>query len=97
MQEYYMICKFTSKGAENIKASSDRIAKVKKMFKDSGANIISFHIVLGRFDTIVHVEAPNDETIAKLSLQIGALGNVHIETLRAFSEEEFLAMVKQIA
>ncbi len=42
------------------------------------------------------MEAPDDETCARLSLTIGAAGNVRVETLRAFSEDEFRRIVAAI-
>lgn len=94
MAEYIMFFRFTQKGAEKIKESPNRIKAAKKMFDAEGAKVKAFYAVLGRYDTMFLVEAANDETIAKLSLQISALGNVHVESMRAFNEEEFSAIIR---
>lgn len=96
MPEYIMLFRFTQQGVENIKDSPKRIKSAKQMFESAGAKVKSCYAVLGRFDTVFIAEAPNDETIAKLSLQIASLGNVHTETLRAFSETEFVEIVNKI-
>lgn len=93
MPDYIMLCHFTEKGVANIKDAPKRIRDVKKLFEGAGAKAKALYAVLGRFDTVAIVEAPNDETIARLSLQISSQGNVHIETLRAFSEDEFTSTI----
>jgi uncharacterized protein with GYD domain len=54
-----------------------------------GAEVKAFYLVMGQYDGVVIVEAPNDETIAKISLASGTRGTVRTETLRAFTEEEY--------
>ena len=55
-----------------------------------------FYLAMGQYDAVVVVEAPDDETVAKASLAIGSLGNVRIETLRAFTEEEYRGIVRAL-
>lgn len=97
MQEYIMLFHFTQKGVENIKDSPNRISAVKKLFESSGAKIKLIYAVLGRFDVVFLVEAPSDETIAKISLQVSALGYVHAETLRAFNETQYKTIINELA
>ncbi len=52
-----------------------------------------FYLTLGEYDAAVVIDAPDDETVAKASLAIGSLGNVRIETLRAFTEDEYRRMI----
>jgi uncharacterized protein with GYD domain len=49
---------------------------------------------MGRYDVIVVAEAPDDETISRLTLGLGMMGNVKTETLRAFSAQEMDKIVK---
>jgi len=51
---------------------------------------------MGKYDTVLVVEAPDDETIAKLTLAIGSLGNVRTETLRAFTEDEYRKIIADL-
>src|SRR5690242_20734426 len=97
MPDYLMLFRFSAKGVEHIKDSPERIKAAKKMFEASGAKVKHFYAVLGQYDTVFIVDAPDDETIARLSLQLSSKGNVHTETLRAFSEDQFLTMVNKIA
>lgn len=96
MAEYIMLFRFTEKGVGKIKDSPQRVKDAKKMFEAGGAKIKTFYALLGQYDTMVIAEAPNDETIARLSLQLSALGNVHTQSLRAFSEDEYSSIIGKI-
>jgi len=85
--------RFTPHGMENIKQSPARIDTIKKDFQAMGAAVKGFYLVMGHYDTVIVAEAPNDETMAKLMLAIGAKGNVQTETLRAFTEDEYRKIV----
>ncbi|MCH7869926.1 MAG: GYD domain-containing protein [Myxococcales bacterium] len=43
------------------------------------------------------IEAPDDEAAAKFSITAGALGNVRLETLRAFDEDEYRNLVRGLS
>jgi len=53
----------------------------------------SWYLTMGQYDIVGVIEAPDDETMAKVALALGALGNFRTETMRAFSEEEYRAIV----
>lgn len=55
-----------------------------------------FYALMGRYITIFIAEAPDDETIVKAVAAVGSLGNAQAETLRAFTEEDFLNLVKAL-
>jgi uncharacterized protein with GYD domain len=93
MPTYIMLNRYTLQGIENVKQSPARIDALKQVFKTNGAEIKEVFAVMGAYDTVLVVEAPDDETCARLSLSIGAAANVHVETLRAFTEDEFRRIV----
>jgi uncharacterized protein with GYD domain len=96
MPEYIMLFRYTTKGVQAIKDAPTRINNVRKLFEQNNAKVKSFYAVLGQYDTVCIAEAPDDETIAKISLQISSLGNVQGETLRAFTEDQMVKIVNQI-
>jgi len=58
-----------------------------------GAEIKAFYLVIGQYDFVVVTEAPNEETVAKFALAIGAKGAARSETLRAFSEADYRKII----
>lgn len=89
MATYITLIRFTQKGVAEVKDSATHLDKAKQMFKAMGAELKAFYLTLGQYDAIGIAEAPDDETVAKLSLALSAQGGVRGETLRAFSEDEF--------
>ena len=93
MATFVSLIRFTEKGIQNIKESPARLEAARKMFAAAGTKIKDFYLVSGRYDAIVTTEAPDEATMAKLALALGALGNVRTETLRAFTEEEYRKII----
>ena len=89
MATYVMLFRYTEQGIRAVKESPSRVNTVKQLFHSLGAEVRHFYAVMGQYDTIFVVEAPNDETIAKAALAVASQGYVRTETLRAFTEDEF--------
>ena len=89
MATYVSLISYTQQGMQNIKESPARLEAAKKLFKSMGAELKQWYLLIGEYDALVISEGPDDETVAKLLLMIGALGNVRTQTLRAFTEDEF--------
>ncbi len=49
--------------------------------------------MIGHYDLVSVVEAPDDETMAKIALSLGSQGNIRTETLRAFTEDEYREII----
>ncbi len=93
MARYLLLSRFTPQGIETIKDGAARLDAAKEAFQGLGAELKDFYLTLGEYDAAVVIEAPDDQTVAKASLAIGSLGNIRIETLRAFTEEEYREIV----
>ena len=93
MATYISLIRYTQKGIENIKESPARLDAVKKAFQAVGAELKEFYLVTGQYDIVIVSEAPDDETVAKLSLAIGTGGAIRTETLRAFTEDEYRKII----
>jgi uncharacterized protein with GYD domain len=93
MPTYVSLVRYTDQGIRTIKDSPARLDMVKKTLKSAGGELKQFFLAMGRYDIVFVTEAPNDETVAKVSLGLASLGNVRTETMRVFSEEEFRKIV----
>ena len=96
MNSYIVFLNFTQQGAQKIKESPARVDAAKKAFKAMGGELKQFYLVMGRYDAVVIGEAPDDETAAKLALVISSQGNIHTETLRAFTEDEYRKIIADL-
>ena len=93
MATYVTLLRYPQPGITTIKDSPGRIDAARKALRALGAELKALYLVMGQYDFVALVEAPDDLTAAKVSLAWGAQGNVSSETLRAFSEEEFRNIV----
>ena len=96
MPTYVSLIQYTQKGLEGIKDSPKRLDAAKKMYEEAGAKLRDFYLVMGEYDIVTVADAPNDETMARLSLILGGKGNIRTRTLRAFSEAEFRKIVSSL-
>ncbi|HMM89565.1 GYD domain-containing protein [Bradyrhizobium sp.] len=96
MPTYISLINFTQKGAEAIKDGPRRLEMAKQRFRDAGAELKAFYLVMGQYDAVSIVEAPNDEVVAKLALGNAALGFVRSQTCRAFGEDDYKRIVASL-
>ena len=93
MPTYVSLVRYSDQGIRNIKESPARLDAAKKLAQSAGAEIKSFYLALGKYDIVLTVDAPNDETAMKLLLTLGSLGNVRTDTFRVFNETEFRKLI----
>jgi uncharacterized protein with GYD domain len=93
MATYLMLFRFTEKGMESVRKVPERVQDAKKACARLGAEVRDFYLLMGRYDTMFILDAPDDATAAKCSMAIASRGNVHCETVRAFGEGEARDMV----
>ncbi len=96
MPQYVSLMKFTAQGISTIKNSPDRVKSARTAIEAAGGRMISYHVTLGQYDGIAIIEFPNDEAAATLLLAIGSQGNISSETMRAFTEDEYAALVANL-
>jgi uncharacterized protein with GYD domain len=88
MPTYIMLSTLTPEGVQTIKNNPQRIREVNKEIEQLGATVKAQWATLGRFD---FVEAPDEQTMARVSLELGSRGTVHYETLSAIPVDDFIA------
>jgi uncharacterized protein with GYD domain len=90
MPIYILISTLTDEGRKTVKKHPDRIEAVNMEIENMGAKVLAQYAVLGQYDFINIVEAPNNDAIAKLSLELGSRGTVQIITLPAIPVNDFI-------
>ncbi|OPY78999.1 MAG: GYD domain protein [Syntrophorhabdus sp. PtaU1.Bin153] len=90
MPIYIMLSTLTDEGRKTIKENPERIKEVNQEIENMGAKVLTQYVVLGKYDFINVLEAPDNEIIAKVSIELGSRGTVQIVTLSAIPIFEFL-------
>lgn len=96
MATYIVLSKFTDQGLKNVKDTTKRAEDFKQMAKAAGVTIKDIYWTLGRYDIICTIEAPDEAVVTALGLTLGKAGNLHTETLRAFSATEMAAILDKV-
>ena len=91
MPTYIMLSTLTPEGVQTVKNNPQRIREVNKELEQLGATVRAQWATLGEFDFINVVEAPDDQTMARVSLELGSRGTARYETLPAIPVDEFIA------
>jgi uncharacterized protein with GYD domain len=95
MALYILLSTLTNDGRKTIKSKPDRIKEVNKEIEGMGAKVLGQYAVLGMYDFINIVEAPGNETMAKISVALGARGTVQMMTLPAIAIDDFIKSLKK--
>jgi uncharacterized protein with GYD domain len=96
MPTYIGLARWTNQGLQKIKDSPSRLDASKKTFEGVGIKLKQFYMVMGHYDMVIVIEAPDDATLAKAMLSLIAAGNLQTETLRAFTEDEYRSIVSSL-
>ncbi len=95
MATYVLLTKVTAAGVKTIQSNPRRIKEVNKEIEALGCRIIAQYATLGRYDFVNIIEAKDNETITRVSVNLGARGTVQIETLAAVPVETFIRAVSR--
>jgi uncharacterized protein with GYD domain len=91
MPTYIMLTTLTPEGVQTVKNNPQRIIEVNKEVEQLGATVTAQWATLGHVDFISVVEAPDDSTMARVSLELGSRGTARYETLSAIPVDDFIA------
>ena len=91
MPTYLMLSTLTDQGLRTLLSNPDRLREVNRDVEELGAKVLHQWATLGPFDFVNVVEAPDAETIARVSVALGARGSAKLQTLTALSVDEFLS------
>ena len=94
MPTYIMLSTLTAQGRQTLIANPERLRAVNKDVEELGAKVLHQWATLGSFDFVNVVEAPDTETVARVSIALGARGSTRIETLPAMDVEQLLAALE---
>ncbi len=94
MAYYVILSKLTDEGRKTIKEKPGRMFEVNKELEAMGVKVKEQFAVLGPYDFVNIVEAPDNETVMRMSLELGARGSVEMLTLPAVTAEEFAKKMK---
>ncbi len=94
MPIYIMMTNLTDEGRKTVKTNPARIKEVNQEVESMGVKIIAQYVTLGQYDFINILEAPSNETIAKVATELGSRGTLQTNTLAALTLDDFISSLK---
>ena len=95
MPTFVLLSSLSPEGVQTIKNNPQRIREVNEEIEQLGASVKAQWAVLGRFDFVNVVEAPDEATMARVSLELGSRGTARYESLAAIPIDEFIGSLEQ--
>jgi uncharacterized protein with GYD domain len=93
MPTYVMLTTLTPDGVQTIKNNPGRIKEVNREVEQLGATVKAQWATLGQFDFVNVIEAPDEQTITRVSLELGSRGTGRYETLTAIPIDDFIGLI----
>ena len=94
MATYILLSNLTDEGAKALKSNPKRLQEVNKEIEQYGARVTAQYAVLGPYDFVNIVEAPDNDAIARVSVELGSRGSVRLLTLPAIPVANFVRNLK---
>ncbi|MGH8603388.1 MAG: GYD domain-containing protein [Gammaproteobacteria bacterium] len=88
MATYVLLSTLTPEGRLTMHKNPDRLQQVNKEIEALGCKVTAQYAVLGIYDFVTIVEAPDNETAAHLSIDLGSRGTVNLMTLPAMTVDD---------
>jgi uncharacterized protein with GYD domain len=93
MPTYIMLSTLTPEGVQTVKNNPQRIREVNREVEQLGATVKAQWATLGQFDFINVIEAPDETTMARISLELGSRGTATYQSLPAIPIDDFIGAV----
>jgi uncharacterized protein with GYD domain len=95
MATYIVLYRFTDQGLKNIKGTVKRADEVRKANEGRGFKVQGIYWTQGHYDMVAVLEAPDEDSMVAGLFNVAEAGNVHSETLRAFTGEEMAQILQK--
>ncbi len=90
MAIYVMLTTLTDEGRKTLQSTPQRIKEVNKEVEAMGVKILAQYALLGPYDFINILEAPDNKAVSKVAVELGARGTLHTMTMAAMTVDEFV-------
>ena len=95
MPTFIMLSRLSPEGVQTIKNNPQRIKEVNREIEQLGAEVKAQWATLGQFDFVNVIDAPDNATVARVAVALGARGSAKLQTLSALTIDELLASLEQ--
>ncbi len=90
MAIFVMLTTLTEEGRKTLKTNPQRLKEVNKEVEAMGVKILAQYAILGPYDFVNILEAPNNKAVSKVAVELGSRGTLHTLTMAAMTVDELI-------
>lgn len=94
MPRFVMLSNLGPNGAATIQENPERIRRVNDEVESMGVRVLDQYALLGPYDFLNILDAPDAATVARMATQLAARGTLKAVTFAAIPIEEYIASVR---
>lgn len=94
MATYIMLSTLTDEGRKTLKERPERLQEVNKEVEAMGARVVSQYALLGGYDFVNIIEAPTNEVMSRIAMELGSRGTIKVTTLPGMEINDFVEMLR---
>ena len=95
MAIFIMLTNLTDEGRKTVKGNPERIKEVNKEVEAMGVKVVAQYVLMGPYDFVNILEAPNSEVVARVAVELGSRGTLQTMTMAAMSVDDFIKTLKK--
>ncbi len=96
MPTYVVLMNWTDQGIRNVRDTVQRRGQADELAQKHGATIEEVYWTVGPYDIVTIVEAPDDESVTAMLLELGTGGNLRTTTLRAYDSDQMSGIIQRL-
>ena len=94
MSIYVVLSRLTDEGRKTLKSKPERLREVNTEMTRMGAKVLQQYALLGKYDFLNIIDAPDQATMAKILVELGSRGTIQTNTMAAMTVDEMLSKLK---
>jgi uncharacterized protein with GYD domain len=96
MPTYVTLMNWTDQGVSNVRDTVHRRGQADELAHKHGATIEEVYWTVGPYDIVTIVQAPDDESVTAMLLELGSAGNLRTTTLRAYGSDQMSGIIQRL-
>ncbi len=97
MRTFLLLSTLTPQGLRTLEATPERLLEVNREIEALGGRVLRQWFLLGAYDFLSVVEAPDERVISRLAVELASRGSASFETLAAIPVSELIASLEEAA
>jgi uncharacterized protein with GYD domain len=91
MPTYIILSNLSDQGLQTLQANPERLREVNKDVEELGARVLHQWFLLGPYDFVNVIEAPDATAVARVAIALGARGSTRMQSFEAIDADQLLS------